>query len=155
MDPLQPLLSLLEQARAERDLRLVEHQRLRRTADAATLQTEQLAGYRKEYAARFSDPFRRSGALELMQCYQTFMTRLDDAVQQQQRIQEQAVARVDAAKAALLEAELRVASVTKLIERRRADAALLQQQREQKATDEFASRMAWQRAMAAGAVQGL
>ena len=73
----------------------------------------------------------------------------------QQRIQDQAVARADAAKAALLEAELRVASVTKLIERRRADAALLQQQREQKATDEFASRMAWQRAMAAGAVQGL
>lgn len=154
MDPLQPLISLLEQARTERDRRLVDHQRQRRAAEAAQNQADQLAGYRRDYVTRFSDPFRRSGALELMQCYQGFMTRLDDAVLQQQRIVDQAVQRVATAHAALLEAELRAASVTKLIERRRAEASLLQQRREQKATDEFASRMAWQRSAAASAVGG-
>lgn len=152
MDPLQPLISLLEQASAERDRRLVEHQRLRRLAESAQTQFDQLAGYRREYADRFSDPFRRSGALELMQCYQGFMTRLDDAVAHQQRILDQADERVSAAHAVLLEGELRVASVTKLIERRRAEASLVLQRREQKATDEFASRIAWQRSAAASAL---
>ncbi|HSV71062.1 MAG TPA: flagellar export protein FliJ [Methylibium sp.] len=149
MDPLQPLASLLEQTRAERDLAFGDHLRLRRAAEAAQAQAEQLAGYRGDYARRFGGSFQRSGALELMQCYQGFMTRLDDAVAQQQRTVAQAAERADAARATLLAAELRVASVEKLVERRRAEASLAQQRREQKAGDELAARMSWQRGTAA------
>ena len=149
MDTLQPLVSLLEQTRAERDQALAEHQRQQRAAQAAQAQAEQLAGYRSEYAQRFGTSFQRSGALELMQCYQGFMTRLDGAVEQQQRTVAHAAARADTAQAALLAVELRVASVEKLIERRRAELALVQQRREQKAGDEFAARMSWQRGQAA------
>ncbi len=149
MDPLQPLMSLLEQIRAERDTALAEHQRVLRAAHAAHAQAEQLVGYRREYAERFGTSFQRSGALELMQCYQGFMTRLDDAVSQQQRLAVQAGERVAAAHAELLAAETRMASVNKLIERRRAEVLLALDKREQKATDEFASRMAWQRSATA------
>ena len=149
MDPLQPLMSLLEQNRAERDTARAEHQRVLGAAQAAQAQAEQLVGYRREYAERFGTSFQRSGALELMQCYQGFMTRLDDAVNQQQRLAVQAGERVAAAHAELLAAEMRMASVNKLIERRRAEALLALDKREQKATDEFASRMAWQRSATA------
>ncbi len=149
MDPLQPLLSLLEQARAERDQALAERQRRLGALQAAEAQAAQLAGYREDYARRFGTAFQRSGALELMQCYQGFMTRLDDAVAQQRRNTELTRSAADAAQAAVLAAELRVASVEKLVERRRADAALVQQRLEQKAGDELASRMAWQRGAAA------
>jgi flagellar protein FliJ len=149
MDLLQPLMSLLEQNRAERDTARAEHQRVLRAAQAAQAQAEQLVGYRREYAERFGTSFQRSGALELMQCYQGFMTRLDDAVNQQQRLAVQAGERVAAAHAELLAAEMRMASVNKLIERRRAEALLALDKREQKATDEFASRMASQRSATA------
>jgi flagellar FliJ protein len=149
MDPLQPLLSLLEQARAERDQALAEQQRRANALRSAEAQAAQLAGYRDEYARRFGNTFHRSGALELMQCYQGFMARLDDAAAQQRRNTELARSAADAAQAQLLAAELRVASVDKLVERRRAEATLAQQRREQKAGDEFASRMTWQRNAAA------
>ena len=53
--------------------------------------------------------------------------------------------RGETAKAALLSAELRVASVRKLIERRIAEAVRTQDRSDQKATDELASRAAWLR----------
>jgi flagellar FliJ protein len=150
MPPLQPLQILLEQAAAERDQALAAHQRARAAAQAAEAQAEQLRQYRGEYVQRFGGRFSRAGAVELLQCYQGFMARLDDAVAQQAQAMRQSVARAEAAQAALLTAELRVASVGKLIERRVAEAGLAQERRDQKATDEFASRAAWQRLAAAG-----
>ena len=49
------------------------------------------------------------------------------------------------AKLKLRDGEIRVASVRKLIERRQAEARLSADRREQKNTDEFASRAAWNR----------
>lgn len=150
MNDLQPLRSLLEQASAERDTVFAEHQRAFVAQRAAETQADQLATYRHEYGQRFGSRFGSAGAIELMQCYQGFMTRLDDAVAQQRQIVAQATERAEAVQARLLAAELRVASVRKLIERRVAEAGLQHERREQKATDEFASRAAWQR-LAAGA----
>ncbi len=144
MSELQPLHTLLEQAGAERDRALAAHQRSLLAAQAAQAQSAQLAGYRRDYVSRFGGQFGRAGAIELLQCYQGFMARLDDAVAQQAQAARQCEAR-----AALLDAELRVASVRKLIERRVAEAGVARERREQKASDEFASRAAWQR-LAAG-----
>lgn len=150
MPPLQPLQTLLEQARAERDQALAAHQRARSAAQSAETQAAQLAQYRRDYVQRFGGRFGRTGAVELLQCYQGFMARLDDAVAQQAQMTRQAVAQSEAAEAALLSAELRVAAVGKLIERRLAEAGQAAERRDQKATDEFASRAAWQRLAAAG-----
>ena len=152
MSALQPLNTLLEQATIERDAALGAHRKALSAVAAAQAQATQLAEYRHEYAQRFGTQFQRAGAIELLQCYQGFMVRLDEAVSQQQRLLAQAVERGDTAKAALLNAELRVASVRKLIERRIAEAVRTQDRSDQKATDELASRAAWLRL--AGAAPG-
>lgn len=149
MPDILALQTLLEQAGVARDKALTVHQRALAAVQAAQVQAGQLAAYRREYAERFGKQFQRTGAIELLQCYQGFMTRLDDAVTQQDHVVTQAAVRADDAKALLLAAELRAASVQKLIERRTAEAAVRHDRREQKATDEFAARAAWQR-LAAG-----
>jgi flagellar FliJ protein len=73
------------------------------------------------------------------------MDRLTQAVEQQQRVVVHAQAALDQAKLKLRDGEIRVASVRKLIERRQAEARLSSDRREQKATDEFAARAAWNR----------
>lgn len=151
MTALQPLHTLLEQIGIERDTALATHQRLLLAQRGAQQQAEQLGAYRREYAQRFGGQFQRAGAVELMQCYQGFMARLDEAVVQQQHIATQAEARTDAARAELVQAEQRVAAVTKLIERRSAEALQMQSRREQKDTDELASRAAWMRGAATAA----
>lgn len=150
MPDILALQTLLEQVGAARDKALAAHQRALATVQAAQVQAGQLAAYRSEYASRFGVRFQSSGAIELLQCYQGFMARLDDAVTQQGHVVTQAAARAEDAKAALLAAELRAASVQKLIERRTAEAAVRRDRGEQKATDEFAARAAWQRLAAAG-----
>lgn len=153
MNALQPLHTLLEQTTSLRDAALATHRNAVATWRAAQAQASQLAEYRQEYTRRFGTQFQRAGAVELLQCYQGFMVRLDDAVAQQQRLVDQAADREAAAKDALLDAELRVASVRKLIERRVAESVRTQERLDQKATDELASRAAWQRlaAQSAGA----
>ena len=145
MSALQPLNTLLEQATIERDAALGAHRKALSAVAAAQTQATQLAEYRQEYAQRFGTQFQRAGAIELLQCYQGFMVRLDEAVSQQQRLLALAVERGETAKAALLNTELRVASVRKLIERRIAEAVRTQDRSDQKATDELASRAAWLR----------
>lgn len=151
MTSLQPLHTLLEQISIERDNALATHQRLLLAQRGAQQQAEQLGAYRQDYAQRFGGRFQRNGAVELMQCYQGFMTRLDEAVVQQQHIAAQATARASAAQADLVQAEQRVAAVTKLIERRVAEAGQAEARREQKETDELAARGAWLRGAAAAA----
>jgi len=147
----QALDTLLEQATGARDSALDQHRRALSAADAARRQGEQLSDYRKEYVRRFGTQPGRAGSVELLQCYHGFMARLDDAVSQQVQLAAQAARRADDAKAALLAAELRVASVGKLIERRVAEAQARRERADQKASDEFASRAAWQRMAAVGA----
>jgi flagellar FliJ protein len=102
-----------------------------------------LLTYRREYEKRWAHQFRTDGRMELVNCYRGFMERLTQAVEQQRAATVQAQAELDHARVALRESELRVASVRKLIERRVAEADVATQRREQKASDEFASRASW------------
>jgi len=83
---------------------------------------------------------------EVMRHHYQFMGRLDHAI----GLQTQAVSgqdqRVHQAGQVLLQAELRLASLRKVLERRRADLLREQQRREQKQTDELASQRAAARA---------
>ncbi len=134
------LLMLLERTQAERDSAMAA---LRRVEDAAArqhAQAAQLQAYRVEYQQRWSTQFGREGRPEILQCYRSFMDRLDQAVQQQEQLVAQATAAAAEARRALQAREQRVAAVRKLIERRLAEQQARVLQREQRHSDEVAQR---------------
>lgn len=143
MTPLQPLIALLAQTERERDEAWTQAQRAGEAQAAAAAQADQLVSYRREYEQRWSAQFKTEGRIELVHCYRGFMDRLTQAVEQQLRIAEQAAQRLQQARAALAEQELRVASVRKLVERRRQELRISADRIEQKETDEFGSRRAF------------
>jgi flagellar protein FliJ len=145
MTDLQPLTLLLGQSERARDAAYAEHQRRLAASEAATTQVEQLRSYRRDYEQRWSAQFCRDGKIELVRCYQSFMERLTQAIDQQARVAEHCAGQVEHALAALRQSELRCASVRKLIERRSEQHRLDGERREQKHSDEFASRAAWNR----------
>jgi flagellar FliJ protein len=145
MNPLQPLLTLLEQSERERDQAWADAQRAMQAQQAAQAQAEQLLTYRREYEQRWSAQFKTEARIELLHCYRGFMERLTQAVDQQGHIAAQAGKQADQARAKLAEHEMRVASVRKLIERRTHELRLAADRRDQKQTDEFASRAGWGR----------
>ena len=102
----------------------------------ADAQAQQLDAYRGEYIERWSARFREPGSVALMQCYQGFMQRLEQAITQQRSTAQQARARVDQARQTLTDNERRVASVQKLIERRAQQEQHRAARREQSHTDE-------------------
>jgi len=145
-DPsLSPLLALLGQAERERDSALAAAQKMVTAHRGAQAQSEQLVAYRLDYEAKYRERFSRQGSIEVFQSYQNFMSRLSLAVDQQAQAVEAASRRVDQANEALREQELRVASVRKLLERRVTELRQAGDRRDQKQTDEFASRAAWNR----------
>lgn len=154
MNPMQPLLALLSQSERERDFARFEAHRAAEAHRRARAQAEQLRSYRSDHEARFGAQFAGEGgaAIDIVQCYQGFVGSLGEAIEQQERIVAGAAQGSARADAALRTLELRVASVKKLIERRSAEARLSADRRGQKAQDEFASRAAWNRLAAAGAV---
>jgi flagellar protein FliJ len=138
---MQTLLLLLRHAESDRDCALAACDLASRTEQSALAQLHQLVGYRLDYEARGKDQFSQGGAMALVHNYREFMTRLSQAVDQQQRAVQAATAGKDAALKALRERELRVASVAKLIERRSREIRLSGERREQKHFDEMAARI--------------
>ncbi len=145
-DPsLAPLMTLLGQAERERDDSLANAQRAQAAQQAAQNQSDQLTAYRLDYESRYRERFSRQNAIDVYQSYQAFMARLTQAVDQQQQVVLNAGRRVEAAREVVRQHELRVASVRKLLERRLAEMRLSADRRDQKQTDEYASRLAWNR----------
>jgi len=140
MPTLQALLQLLDQERRARDEALQALSRAEGAAGQADTQAQQLHAYRSEYVERWSARFREPGSVALMQCYQGFIQRLDQAIAQQRNAVAQAQIRVDHARGALQHNERRVASMEKLIERRRQQEQHQLARREQSRTDEIAQR---------------
>lgn len=139
---LQALTVLLERAEAERDDALKHLREAQARADAARHQHDQLNQYRQDYRDRWSQEFATRTTVQILGCYQNFGVRLDQAIGQQSGIAEYADQRLVAARDVLREREMRVASVRKVIERRRAESMHRQMRQEQRATDEQAARAA-------------
>ena len=144
---IQALSLVLEHAERERDQALSQQLRAQQALEGAERQSEQLLNYRSEYEQRWNLQFRQAGAKEIVQCYQGFMGRLELAVNQQQHQVAHATRSLEAARDAVRAQEMRVAAVRKLIERRQQEMALAADRRDQKLTDEQASRAAWSRLM--------
>ena len=147
---LQVLLTLLERESASRDeAALALRQALDHQARVKA-QSEQLAAYRTEYVQRWQGEFARSSSIEILSCYRSFMDRLDQAVQQQAALAERARISAERNRAMLVDAEQRVASITRLIERRQAHHRKTLERREQKLMDEAAQRAGWLASQASG-----
>ena len=137
---LQTLELLLDKERGKRDeaaaaLRLAE-----RNAQAAQTQLDGLGTYRVEYCQRWAGRFAQSVTMDIMRCYQGFIDRLDHALGQQEGAVRMAEAGVEAARKRLVEREVRVATVERLIQRRRETLARAADRREAKTLDELSQR---------------
>lgn len=133
------LLVLLDQLVAQRDRTLAQLRRHEDVARRQQAQLEQIEGYRRDYAGRWTAQFSQGGsAVEIVHCYHSFMARLDDASGQQVRNVDAARSACERARQELMALEMRVAAVRKLIERRRAESARHAARREQRATDDAA-----------------
>jgi flagellar FliJ protein len=135
MPTMQALLQLLDQERRVRDAALLGMLDAEGSAEQADTQAQQLNAYRSEYVARWSARFREPGSVALMQCYQGFMQRLEQAIAQQRATAQLARERLEQARQTLSDNERRVASVAKLVERREQHRAA---HREQSHSDEIA-----------------
>jgi len=142
---LHTLQVLLEQAEAERDQAQRALAEMLARARAAQTQADSLLQYRTEYEQRWGTEFANGGSVQILQCYQNFSGRLEEAITSQGQRAQQADQRVDGARARLAALEMRVASVTKLIERRRAEIERIAARQEQKFGDELSARIARER----------
>jgi len=140
MPTLQALLQLLDHERRTRDESLQALSRAEGMAGQADAQAQALHVYRSEYVERWSARFREPSSVALMQSYQGFMQRLDQAIVQQRNAVAQAQIRVGQARGVLQDNQRRVASVEKLIERRQQHELRQLARREQLRTDETAQR---------------
>jgi flagellar FliJ protein len=145
MNDLNPLAALLAQSERQRDLALADRQKAQADSDGAAAQARQLREYRRDYERRWSAQFCKEGQIQLVLCYQGFMTRLSEAVDQQTLAAELAAARLEQAIVAVRGHELQLASVRRLVERRLAERRGEVQRTDQKQNDELAARMAWSR----------
>ena len=99
---------------------------------------------------RWSAEFCREGKIELVRCYQGFIHRLSQAVEQQQRVAAHAKVQAERAEAIVRGHELRAAGLKKLVERRLRQSEAIEARSEQKDSDDRAVRASWNRLTAPG-----
>ena len=137
------LKTLLQQAEGRRDQALAALRRAEELAHRAREQAQQLAGYRGQYQQRWSQQFSQHGTMDIVQCYQSFNQRLDEAIGQQNTQADSAEQQVQRLRDHLLATEVRVASVRKLMERREAERRRAAERHDQRQTDETAMQLRW------------
>lgn len=106
---------------------------------AARAQLDQLEGYARETESRWGVKADTAMQPEVMYHHYQFMDRLGHAAGIQAGVVNDQSDRVEGARRALLEAELRLASLRKAVEQRRNDLERQQMRRDQKQTDERAA----------------
>jgi flagellar FliJ protein len=142
MKRLALLKTLLEREQKRRDEQMANVRNALANAEAQLQQADGLVGYRTEYCRKWSSQFQQAATIEILRSYQGFLSRLDQAITQQQSVLEHAHRMVEAHRQRLVEREIRVATVERLIQRREAMLAKVADRRDQKNLDELAQRLA-------------
>ena len=106
---------------------------------AARAQLDQLEDYARETESRWGMKADTAMQPEVMYHHYQFMDRLGHAAGVQTTVVGDHAARVEKARRTLLDAELRLASLRKVMDKRKADLDLVQMRRDQKQTDERAA----------------
>ena len=139
MSTLNALTVAVEVASRKRDEALRLLQDAQGAQHAAQDQLNQLQGYARETEGRWGMRADAAVQPEVMFHHYQFMVRLGHAVGLQTGVVGDHASRVQDATRTLLEAELRLASLRKVVEKRQHDHERQQMRREQKQTDERAS----------------
>jgi flagellar FliJ protein len=142
MKRLALLRTLLEREQKRRDEQMANVRTAVANAEAQQQQADGLGTYRTEYCRKWSAQFQQAATIEILRSYQGFLSRLDQAITQQQSVLEHAHRMVEAHRQRLVEREIRVATVERLIQRREAMLAKVADRRDQKNLDELAQRLA-------------
>lgn len=140
MTALNGLIVVIDVAQRKRDdagLVLVQVQRHHASAQQ---QMDQLQGYAVDTESRWSAPAQVHATPQIMAHYYQFMARLQQTIELQQGVIADLQRQCQMAKQFLLEAEIRVAGLTRLLEKRRSVLARALARGEQKESDEFAAR---------------
>jgi len=148
MKRLALLRTLLEREQKRRDEQMAAVRAAVANAEAQQQQHDGLSGYRSEYCRKWSAQFQQAASMEILRSYHGFLSRLDQAIAQQTSVVEHAHRMVEAQRQRLVEREIRVATVERLIRRREAMLAKVADRRDQKNLDEMAQRLASARAQA-------
>ncbi|RYF25897.1 MAG: flagellar export protein FliJ [Comamonadaceae bacterium] len=139
MASLHAFLVAVEMAERKRDDARQALQDARNARQAAQQQLDQIESYAQETQNRWGLRADATVKPEVMYHHYQFMDRLAHASGLQSGVVGDQAGRVDAAAHALLQAELRVTSLKKVVEKRRREMEQLQARRDQKQTDERAS----------------
>ena len=111
-----------------------------RRHDHALQQLDQLSSYAADTQGRWSVSAQTHTSPQIVGHYYQFMARLDPTIALQQGVIDEAHRQCQAARKVLMDAEVVLAGLKHLLEKRRQEHARLAARREQKQTDEFASR---------------
>jgi flagellar FliJ protein len=142
MNRLAMLQVLLEREQKRRDDVQAQLRAALQNVQTQQQQAEGLTTYRSEYCQKWSGQFQQAASMEILRSYHGFLSRLDQAITQQQNVIAHAERQVDAVRQRLIEREIRVATVERLMQRRRALLARADDRRDQKNMDELAQRLA-------------
>jgi flagellar FliJ protein len=137
--PLNALAVAVEVASRKRDHARQVLKDTQAAQQAARAQLDQLEDYAQENQARWGMKADTAVKPEVMYHHYQFMERLGHASSVQTAAVAEHANRVDLARRALLDAELRLASLRKVVDKRRHDLALAETRRDQKQTDERAA----------------
>jgi len=141
MKRLALLRTLLEREQKRRDEQMAAVRNAVANAQAQQQQADGLTGYRSEYCRKWAAQFQQAAQMEILRSYHGFLARLDQAIGQQKAVVEHAHRMVEAQRQRLVEREIRVATVERLIKRREAMLAKAADRRDQKNLDELAQRL--------------
>ena len=139
MSSLNSLAVAVEVASRKRDDARQALQDMLAAQQAARAQLDQLEDYARETQARWGMKADTTMKPEVMYHHYQFMNRLGHAASIQTGVVGDQAGRVESAQRALLEAELRLTSLRKVVDKRRHDLELQQMRRDQKQTDERAA----------------
>lgn len=145
----QALQTLMDVASRERDQAAALLAQAEQALQAQHQQWDQLQAYRADYAQRHPATQGRAAPIDTLRGHQAFMQRLDQALNHQQRVLQAAQGEAQLRRQQLLQCELRLASVRKLLERRGRAASQAAQRTAQVQTDEAALQRHWHQRAAA------
>ena len=148
MKRLALLHTLLDREKKRRDEQMAQVRNAVANVEAQQQQADSLTTYRSEYCQKWSATFQQAAPMEILRSYHGFLSRLDQAIGQQQSVVEHAQRMADVQRQRLIEREIRVATVERLIKRREAMLSRIADRRDQKNLDELAQRLSAARAHA-------
>jgi flagellar FliJ protein len=139
MSQLRSVLLAIEHATIHRDALAQAAATIERNLQFAQQQLAQLEGYAADTDARWIGSAAREISAQIVLHQYQFMDRLQQAIVMQRGVIAGVVQQLDRAKADLLQAEFRLSGLNQILKTRKAAMSRVQQQREQRHTDEFAA----------------